>query len=236
VSAPQIILGGTEGFHNTEGRARPYRDLSTVCVVPTRGAIPARVVETWMGLMAPMNQKFARVFVCGLEVGDAYEQALEQILAHPDLSQWRYVLTLEEDNIPPPDGLLKLYDHFDDEPLRKGTTVAVGGLYWTKGEGGQPMCYGRPDQPTYQPFLPSSDGLHFCNGLGMGFTLFRLDALREMEKPRFKTLQQWDPQTGAKAMTQDLYAFEKLRQQGWRVACDASVRVGHLDAASGVVW
>jgi hypothetical protein len=98
------------------------------------------------------------------------------------------------------------------------------------------MCYGRPDLPTYQPFLPDTHGLHYCNGLGMGFTLFRLDALRELERPRFKTLQQWDPQTGVKAMTQDLYAFAKIRDAGYRVACDAGVRVGHLDPQRAVVW
>jgi hypothetical protein len=122
MSEPQIILGGIEGFHNTEGKTKPYRDLSTVCVIPTRGQIPARVVETWMALQAPMNQKFCRMFVTGMEVGDAYEEAIEQILGHPDLKDWKYVLTLEEDNTPPPDGLLKLYDHFEDRPLSKGST------------------------------------------------------------------------------------------------------------------
>ena len=63
--------------------------------------------------MAPMNQKFIRTFVIGMEVGAAYTQAIEQILANPVLRNWKYILTLEEDNMPPPDGLLKLYESMD---------------------------------------------------------------------------------------------------------------------------
>src|SRR5262245_35287664 len=115
MSDPQIIIGGAEGFHNDNRQARRrvkdskvYKDVSTICIVPTRGVIPARVVETWMGMMTPMNHKFCRMFISGMEVGEAYNQAISTILNHPELSKWKYILTLEEDNMPPPDGLLKL--------------------------------------------------------------------------------------------------------------------------------
>ena len=77
MSEPQIILGGDLGVHNSDLEAsserlkkgKQYRDLSTVCVVPTRGMIPARVVENWMGLMMPMNNAFFRIFVSGWRWG-----------------------------------------------------------------------------------------------------------------------------------------------------------------------
>ena len=77
--------------------------------------------------MAPMNQKFTRFFVVGMEVGEAYSVAVEQILSNPEFSKWKYVLTLEEDNLPPQDGLLKLYENMNKFDV-------IGGLYWTKGE------------------------------------------------------------------------------------------------------
>jgi hypothetical protein len=131
VTEPTIIIGGDLGQHNTDleasrerlRRGKQYRDLSTVCVVPTRGMISARVVENWMGLMTPMNNAFLRIFVSGMEVGDAYNSAVELILGHEQLSKFKYLLTLEEDNMPPPDGLLKLYESIDEY-------AAVGGLYW----------------------------------------------------------------------------------------------------------
>lgn len=237
--SPQIIMGGdVEGFHNSGESAerlrksRTFEDLSTVCVIPTRGMIAARVVESWWGMMIPMNQQFSRIIVKGLEVGDAYNAAIETILAHPVLSQWKYILTLEEDNMPPPDGLLKLYESIGDY-------VCVGGLYWTKGIEGQPMIYGDPKGIfSFIPQVPIENTVQECNGLGMGFNLWKMDLFRDekFEKPWFKTVQEWNPQEGGKAYTQDLWAFERIRKLGYRVACDTRVKVGHLDVKEDFVW
>jgi hypothetical protein len=238
VPDPQIIVGGDVGFHNEHAKearerlraGKGYRDLSTVIVVPTRGMIPARAVENWLGLMTPMNQRVVRMFVAGMEVGDAYNQAVRTILGHPDLRNWKYMLTLEEDNLPPADGLLKLYESIDQY-------AAVGGLYWTKGEGGQPMIYGNPvGVLNFTPQVPRVNAVQECNGLGMGFTLFRMDLFRELPDPWFRTVQEWSPERGGSAFTQDLWFFQKVREAGHRVACDTRVKVGHLDPTTGFVW
>jgi hypothetical protein len=228
---PEIIIGGdTEGHHNEKTKDRQYRDLSTVMVMPTRGTIPARVCEALMGLMNPMNQPFTRLFVSGMEVGAAYDTAVNCILEHPILRDWKYMLTVEEDNLPPPDGLLKLYESIDEY-------AGVGSLYWTKGEGGQPMAYGQPGQiPEYGPWLPPSDTVAQVNGIGMGFSLFRLDIFKELERPYFETVQKWDPQTGGKTGTQDLHFCGRIRERGHKVACDTRVKVGHLEQDTGIVW
>lgn len=237
---PEIIIGSNEGFHNSDlekaserlEKGKQYRDLSTICVVPTRGLIPARVVESWMGLMTPMNNAFVRIFVSGMEVGDAYNAAIETILSHEQLSKFKYLLTLEEDNAPPPDGLLKLYESIDEYK-------AVGGLYWTKGEGGQPMIYGDPKGLlTFQPQQVRPETVQECNGLGMGFTLFDMDLFRDKEvpKPWFRTIQEWSPEKGAAAGTQDLYFFGNIRKLGYRVAADTRVKVGHYDIEGNMMW
>jgi hypothetical protein len=228
---PEIIVGGeTEGHHNENTKDRAYRDLSTVMVMPTRGTIPARVCEALMGLMTPMNQPFTRLFVSGMEVGAAYDTAVACILDHPQLKDWKYMLTVEEDNLPPPDGLLKLLESMEDY-------AGVGGLYWTKGEGGQPMAYGQPGaMPEYAPWLPPTDTVAPVNGIGMGFSLFRLDIFKELERPYFETVQKWDPQTGGKTGTQDLHFCGRIRERGHKVACDTRVKVGHLEQDTGIVW
>lgn len=240
MSEPKIIVGGDLGFHNQDieksrqrlKTGKQYKDLSTVCIVPTRGLISARVVESWMGLMTPMNNPFIRLFVAGMEVGDAYNAALDMILANEGLSKFKYVLTVEEDNIPPPDGLLKLLESIDGY-------AAVGGLYWTKGEGGQPMIYGDPSGIlSFQPQLPVPDTVQECNGLGMGFTLFDMNVFRDEKIPRpwFKTVQEWAPGKGAALGTQDLYFFGNARKAGYKVACDTRVKVGHYDFSADQVW
>lgn len=238
---PQIVIENYQGTHNANflqsierlEKGKAYRDLSTVCIVPTRGMIPAKVTQAWMGMIPTMNQKFIRIFMIGMEVGEAYTAAIETILAHPEFSNWKYILTLEEDNIPPPDGSLRLYENIENY-------AALGGLYWTKGEEGQPMIYGNPNDPelNFRPQPPLQE-IQECNGLGMGFTLFKTDIFKDsrVEKPWFRTCQDWDPAGGgARIMTQDLYFFEKIRKLGYRVACDTRVRVGHYDPIMDIVW
>jgi hypothetical protein len=153
------------------------------------------------------------------------------ILDNPQLSQFKYLLTVEDDNIPPPDGLLKLYESIGDYDV-------VGGLYWTKGEGGQPMIYGNPNQSplNFVPQHVQENVLQHCNGLGMGFNLWKMDVFRRLEKPWFETKQSWDPNTGVKCYTQDLWAYERMARLGMKVACDNRVKVGHLDVENDVVW
>jgi hypothetical protein len=231
---PTIIV--PEGINNADikkaqerlKKGGQYQDLKTVIVCPTRGVIPARVVESWMNLMKPMNNAvYGPIFVAGAEVGAAYQAAMEMILSSA-LSDWKYLLTIEEDNIPPADGLLKLYENICQcKKLCTEHYSAVGGLYWTKGEGtGQPMIYGNPKTMLeFTPQLPLPDKIQECNGLGMGFTLFRLDLFRDerIEQPWFKTVQ--SPTEGYG--TQDLYFFKKVRQAGYRVASDNRTKVGH---------
>lgn len=236
---PSLTIDDYKGYHNNRPsdqiiKGNSYKDLSTICIVPTRGVIPAKVVQSWWGLMAPMNQKFTRIFVEGMEVGEAYSTAIENILAHPELSKWKYILTLEEDNCPPPDGLLKLYESMDKYDC-------IGGLYWTKGVDGKPMCYGNPDvyPVNFIPFMPNPEGITRANGLGMGFNLWKLDMFKDprLPKPFFKTVQTYKEGVGASAYTQDLKFFEEAGKLGYKFACDARVKVGHWQQdGGGIMW
>lgn len=221
-------------------KGQSYQNLSTVCVVPTRGgrSLSPRAVSSWLALMKPMNQPFlGPLFIVGDEVGEAYNNAVQMILDHPQLSTWKYLLTMEDDNLPPPDGLLKLYESLNGKVDGEKYDV-VGGLYWTKGEGGQPMIYGDPyDMPlNFRPQLPKENAVQRANGLGMGFNLFRLAMFRKMPKPWFKTLQEYRPGEGARGYTQDLYFYEQAGKAGFRFACDTRVKVGHYDIDVDRVW
>jgi len=213
-------------------KGNTFKDASTVCVIPTRsGMLPTKVATAIWNLMSPMNQPFFKFCVEGKEVAQAYNDTVEMILGNPTLSKWKYLLTVEEDNIPPPDGLLKLMESIEKYD-------AVGGLYWTKGEGGQPMIYGDPKElpKNFRPQIPTADQVQECNGLGMGFTLFRLGMFKRLPKPWFKTVQEYQYGVGAKVMTQDLYFFEQAGREGYRFASDNRVKVGHLDVQTGEVW
>jgi hypothetical protein len=195
----------------------------------TRGVIPAKVVSYWFSLIRPMNQPFVGpIFIEGMEVGEGYNRAVEMIFENPQIAKFKYLLTIEEDNCPPAEGLLKLYESMDKFD-------AVSGLYWTKGIGtSQPMCYGDPSvmPRNYFPQPPPLDCVKEYNGIGQGFALFDLKMFRKIEKPWFRTVQSVTEGVG----TQDLYFCAKASKAGFRFAVDGRVRVGHWDQASQTMY
>lgn len=248
---PTIILGCSSGYHNEHfeelqerlKNAKQYKNCSTVILTATRGMIPAQVVTSWLFLMGPANAQIGRLFCQGMEVASAYNSGITTILGDPNMEKTKYVLTLEEDNAPPHDGLIKMYENICDCDVPcKEHFVALGGLYFMKGEMGQPMLFGDPDKNEdfidFTPQVPKKDTIQECNGVGMGFTLFHkgLFQLDEIPKPWFETEQTVHDEKTVKAYTQDLYFMERLREAGYRVACDTSVKVGHFDAETGMMW
>lgn len=229
---PQIVTTFDAGYHNQNlglavkrlEKAAAYKDLSTIVVIPALGTIPTKVAASFMNLYAPPNQKRVTLWAVGQEVGEAYTRCIEMILAHPELSKFKYILTMEHDNLPPPDGHIRLLQAMEAHPEYS----CVGALYWTKGEGGQPQIWGNPKEPlNFKPLPPDPNGgLVECVGTGMGFNLFRLDMFKDkkLRRPWFKT----QSDSGGVA-TQDLYFWGDAFKHGYRAAIDCSVKVGHYD-------
>lgn len=246
---PTLILAYDSGYNNSDldaaaeriSDAQQYKNCSTVVLTPTRGMMPTRVVSSWLFMLGPANAQLGRLIVQGLEVGSAYNSGITTILNDPNMENLRYILTLEDDNIPPNDGLIRMYEDICgcDVPCKEHYTI-VGGLYWMKGEMGQPMLFGDPAEgPTsFVPQVPKKDTLQECNGVGMGFTLFHkgLFELEELPKPWFVTEQKSLNDKMVKAYTQDLYFMEKVRKLGYKIACNTSVKVGHYDHEQEKVW
>ena len=102
MTKPAILIPDNAGIHNASDYAarlekeKTYRDLSTIIVCPTRGMITARIVQSWQGIIRPMNQKvIGPIFVEGMEVGEAYNQAIKMVLENTELSNFKFLLTLE---------------------------------------------------------------------------------------------------------------------------------------------
>jgi hypothetical protein len=230
---PTLTVADFGGKHNADldaTRTRLLRNGSfkrqrVVVVIPAVSPIPPKVYLSHCALGFPPNNGVIRILAEGMEVGDAYSQAVANVLSHPDLSNWEYLLTIEADNCPPPDGVVKLIERLEAHP----ELAAVSGLYYTKGEGGVAQIWGDPADPVvnFRPQLPPPAGqLKECCGIGMGFALWRLGVFKDerLRRPWFKTLSGKDG-----FATQDLYAWADFRKHGYRCAVDANVLVGHYD-------
>lgn len=233
---PQLVEAG---FHNADlpkSTARIIQGASwkksrTIMLIPAGESIPTKVYLTHCSLIFPPNQPAHRMAAIGMEVGEAYSNSIEQILSHPELSKWEYLLTVEHDNGPPQDGLLKLIARMEEHP----EFACIGGLYWTKGEGGVPQIWGDPKDPqlNFRPQPPVPGELVECCGTGMGFNLWRLKMFKDerLRRPWFKTV------AGKEGLgTQDLFFWGDARKYGYRCAVDCGCLVGHYDAAGDQWW
>lgn len=235
MNKPSLVIQDFGGAHNTDPaatRARLMRGASwkrqrIVVIIPSSDLIPAKVALSHWNLAFPPNNGVVRILAQGMEVGDAYSSAIEGVLAHPDLSQWEFILTIEHDNMPPGDGVVKLIERMEEHH----EFACIGGLYFTKGPGGCAQIWGDPKDPVlnFRPQLPDpAGGLVECCGTGMGFNLWRISMFRDtkLRRPWFKTLNGKD---GAGVGTQDLVFWADARKHGYRCCIDCSVRVGHYD-------
>lgn len=236
---PQLVTTDLGGLHNSDldqTRARLIKGASwkrqrIVALIPAGESIPAKVAMALWSLAFPPNQGVVRLLAQGMEVGEAYSTAIEQVLAHPDLSQWEFLLTVEHDNLPPCDGVIKLIEQMEAHP----ELSCIGGLYFTKGEGGVAQIWGDPSDPivNFRPQLPVPGQLVECVGTGMGFNLWRLSMFKDdrLKKPWFRTL------AGKEGCgTQDLVFWGDARKYGYRCAIDCAITVGHLDVENDTIW
>lgn len=240
-----------------------YKDNSTIIIVPMRGVMvhtddPScksgdhrnckkpfahqKVIASWLNLISPMNQKRMLMQVVGHEVGEAYNTAIKQILENPEWSKWQYIMTLEDDNLPPADAHIRLL-----ESLEWSKFDAMSGLYFTKGDCGMPMAYGNPDdyrQTGLLDFRPrdvraaiQQGNIMEVNGIAMGCALWKLSLFRDIPAPWFVTVADVIPERGgAVAQTQDLFFCERARKNGKRFGVDMRVKVGHMDIDTGIVY
>lgn len=221
-------------LHKTSARllkGNSWKRQRIVVLLPTDSLMPSKCALALWNLAFPPNNGVCRILAQGLEVGDAYSQAIDGILNHPELSKWEYLLTVEHDNLPPSDGVLKLLDRL--EAHRE--LACIGGLYFTKGEGGVAQIWGDITDPivNYRPQVPVPGQLVECYGTGMGFNLWRLKMFKDarLQKPWFRTVAGKDG-----VGTQDLAFWSDARKYGYRCAIDCDVRVGHYDVDTDVVW
>jgi hypothetical protein len=220
-SANRILEGGS------------WKHQRIVVIIPAASMMPTKAAMALWALAFPPNQAVYRIAALGMEVGEAYSNAIAGVLANPELSQWEYILTVEHDNIPPYDGVLKLLESMEKHPEYS----AISGLYFTKGEGGVSQVWGDCKDPNlnYRPQVPIPNSIMECCGLGMGFCLFRMSMFKDerIERPWFKTLTGIEGQGMA---TQDLFFWGKSRRYGHRCAVDTRVLVGHYDFQNDITW
>lgn len=235
-------MKGFDGLAALEGSN--FKDCSTVVIIPTRGkmheaSLSPLFVRNLETLATPMNHRRMVLFSAGFTVDEAYNKQIEDILAHPVLSQFKFVLTIEDDNFPLPDAHIRLLESIE----RTGFDI-MAGLYFTKGELNLPMAYGDAEESRKTGFLDLSTlnvlpavekrAVLEVNAVPMGFTLWRMDVFRKIPKPWFVTYAEFvEAENAMVRYSQDFDMCIRARTAGLRIGVDCRVKIGHFDFSSG---
>lgn len=216
----------------------PWKDL--------RGDV--RIYRAWQSMHGLMNSQFLPLDVVGMEVGEAYNELFRIAIEDERFTDFPWVMTLESDNLVPPDArirLMRAITRCPDCDLRIGELEfrcanghrgydAVGGIYFTKDEAWPtPMAFGDPASKVLE-FRPRDvrDAMKEgrvieVNGVAMGCTIFKKASVAAMKAPWFVT---------DEFATQDLSFCRRAKEEmGARFAVDCGVKVGHIDFRTGVI-
>ncbi len=234
MATSEILIQDFGGIHNKDLKGSAARLMkggswkrqNIVVVIPSAHLIPAKVALALWNLAFPPNNGVVRMLALGMEVGDAYSQAVEQIITHPQLKDFEYLCCIEHDNLPPPDGVVRLVQDMEEYPQYS----VIGGSYFTKGIDGVWQGWGDPRDPiqNFRPQIPIPNTVQEVCGTGQGFTLYRMSMFKDprFPKPFFKTKNGINNEGVG---TQDLSFAVEARKLGYKFAVDTRVAVGHYD-------
>jgi hypothetical protein len=215
----QIGLTGDPQLDHVREIEKKYLEIGDVKVlicVPTREKAEKLPVLENLTIPSGVQVKFLNVY--GRTTAEAYNEAIQTALD----DKADFLLTVEDDTFPPNDGFQKLISKYREINDPK---VVLGGYYVKKTpytEGVHIRVSGGKRQALT---LSSTDtGLYEVYTIAQGFTLFPMEAFLQAEYP-------WTVTTAH--LTQDSFLSQKLRDKGFRLLVDASIRCKHLDVSTG---
>jgi len=178
-------------------------------------------------LNPPINYNVNFSIIKGQEVADAREAFSKQAIA----VDAKYLFFIGDDVIIPPHALRQLIFRLEND----SSIGVVGGVYCSKTDIPYPLIFKDNGRGAYWDW---KIGEFFdCTGIGMDCTLIRVDCLRKLSSPFFKTVdgdRYLDGINSAESWTEDLFFCKKvLEETDFRIMVDTSVICEHFDIYSG---
>lgn len=163
-------------------------------------------------------------------VADLRNWFIEQCVAN----NVKYCLFVDEDVTAPAHALRQLIFQMEHHP----EAWAIGGVVCHKAQPQAPMLFRGNGNGPYWDWKAGE--FFEVSGIGMGFTLVRIEPFRTIEKPWFKTVDNmeafWDGVPKAEVWTEDLYWCDKAIKAGGKIYADTSIICQHWDLATGIPY
>ena len=211
-----------------------HRRAHIALCIPTLGTVPIEFLIAFGRLQFPVNGVTENLVVKNMEVGEARNYLVDQILSRPKEKQPTYIFFLGDDMLPPWDGLTRMHEEME----RNGWDWLTGLYYW-KGEPPTPLVW-RNDK--IGRMLPGRDfqagEVLWVDVTGLDFTLLRVETLRKIDPPWFETgpKRAMSGQGPIIRYTEDVYFAAKMKRIGAKIGVHSGVRVAHYDGRTGLIY
>lgn len=179
--------------------------------IPTSGIQYSEFALSLRMLRIPENCQVAFAMLKNTTLDAAHNH-----VAHAMPGDTDYVLYLDENVLIPPDALEKLIEHDKD---------VVSGLYFRNTYPYTPMVFKSNNDKKYDPILDyDDDKLMEVDACGAGCLLVKTEVFKKLKLPYFKS----NEVEGG--LPEDHYFCKKLRDAGFKIHCDTSVKCSHMSA------
>ncbi len=199
--------------------------------IPTLGRpVPLDWALNFKGMNPPINFNVIYHIVKGKQVADARNEIARAALE----KDAKYLFFIGDDTVCPPHTLRQLIYRMENTP----NIGVVGGVYCSKSDPPAPLVFKENGGGSFWDWKVGE--FFECTGLGMDCTLIRVDVLKKIPEPWFKTVDvdnYLDATNSAECWTEDLFFLRKvLEHTDYKIYCDASVICEHHDVFSGKVY
>lgn len=211
--------------------------------IPTLGMVPIEFMFSAMRLQMPINGQVFQHVVKGMEVGEARNKAVKDIMSMKVDDRPRYLFFIGDDMIPEWDAFVKLYEAMEEEKWD-----VLTGLYFWKGEPPTPLIWRDNHVGRMVAGKDFTIGDRVWVDLtGLDFTLIRVSLLEKIEGPWFKTgpslrgevptrLEPYIKPESVVMHTEDAWFCSKAKKFAAKMGVHTGVRVSHMDVKSGSVY
>ena len=206
-----------------------YPHQSTlVYAIPFSGRpLPPKLLFAFHSVQPPMNYNTVQLNTLGVPIAQARNGFADRAL---EIGA-KYLYFWDEDVEVPPQTLRELIyvmEHNDD-------AAVVGGIYCLKTDRPEPLVF---KGVGAGPFWNWKVGEIFeVDAIGMGCTLIRVEALKDLEKPYFKTVDDMsaylDNVNFGEQWTEDLYFCNSLRETKWKILAHGQILPAHINLETG---
>jgi predicted SAM-dependent methyltransferase len=181
-------------------------------------------------LHPPMDYNVEYAMVKGKPVDEARNQIAQAAID----KNIKYLFFVDEDVTPPAHSIRQLIYHLEHFPK----AAIAGGIYCHKSPPPMPMVFRGNGAGPYWDWKVGE--VFDCSGIGMGCAMIRVDVLKTIEKPWFKTIDSVEAYMNGipqgELWTEDLYFCDKITKAGWNIIADGGLLPDHWDAKTGIPY